>query len=245
MQSPTDGSGLFSLFAAAPGLGVALHAADGTILYVNETIVRRFGGGTAEEHIGRKLSDLYPAAWAEEKTALFRRVAETDERLLVRYIWDGIRVEAQYQRIPGEAGSGPRILVTVREGVTQDEHIPDGFEVVKIETSNFGPLSVLSARELEVLALIGQGKHAREIGQILGCSPRTVERHRDTLGKKLNMHDRVSLALVAQAAGLELRDVLVKHVDPLPKSPGPKSPGPKPACQAEPKPERQGIARPD
>ena len=237
-SSPED---WVALFSAAPGLGVAIHEADSTILYVNETIVRWFGGGTAEEHVGKRLVDLYPPEWARAKEALFKRVAETDERLLVRYIWDGNRVEAQYQRIPNEAGGAPRVLVTVRQGVTQDELIPEGFEVIKIDTSNFGPLKVLTPREIEVLALIGQGKTAKEIGETLGCSPRTVERPRDSIGKKLDKHDRVSLALVAQAAGLELRDAHVKHVDPIRSPPTP----PKPASEAECKPEPGRVSRPE
>lgn len=239
MPSKTYDGGYLSMFAAAPGLGVGLMSPDGTILFTNETAVRMFGGGTVEEHTGRSLADLYPREWAEEKIALLRRVAETDERLLIRYIWEGKRVEAQYQRIPAETGEEPRILVTIREGVTEDALIPEGFEVVKIDTSNFGPLSVLTPRELEVLALIGQGKSAKEIAEVLKCSPRTVERHRDSMGKKLHKRDRVNLALIAQAAGLELRDARVKHVGPMPARPPAR-----PASEAEAKPDHPGVIRP-
>lgn len=221
-----------AMFAAAPGLAVALMEPDGTILYCNETGARMFGGGTVRQHVGANLADLYPREWAMEKIALLRRVAETDERLLIRYIWEGKRVEAQYQRIPDGKGRNSRVLVTIREGVTQDDLVPDEFEIIKIDTSNFGPLSVLTPRELEVLALIGQGKSAKEIADTLGCSPRTVERHRDSIGKKLDKHDRVSLALVAHAAGLELRDARVKNVGPV-QRPAPA----RPSSQAEPKPD--------
>lgn len=240
-----------SRFAAAPGLAVALMLADGTILYVNETITRLYGGGTVEEHTGSNLADLYPREWAEEKIALLRRVAETDDRLMIRYIWEGKRIEAQYQRIPAEEEGGePRILVTVREGTTEGDLVPEGYEVVKMDTAHFGPLSVLTPRELEVLALIGHGKSAKEIAELLGCSPRTVERHRDSIGKKLDKNDRVSLALIAQAAGLELRDARVKHVGPAtPKSSTASStqsgsegraatPTPKPTSQTEVKPDQ-------
>jgi DNA-binding CsgD family transcriptional regulator len=213
MPPTEDFSVLLSVFAAAPGLGISLMAPDGKILYVNETAVQMYGGGTVEEHIGYNLAEVYSPEWAAEKIALLRRVADTDDRLLIRYIWEGKRIEAQYQRIPAEASEEPRIMVTMREGATEDSLIPDGFEIVKIDTANFGPLAVLTPRELEVLSLIGQGKSAKEIGQVLSCSPRTVERHRDSMGKKLDKHDRVSLALIAQAAGLELRDAHVKHVE--------------------------------
>ncbi len=232
------------MFSAAPGLAVSIMAVDGTILYVNETITRMYGGGTVEQHIGRNLAEVYPPEWAEEKIALLRRVAEDDDRLMIRYIWEGKRLEAQYQRIPAEDGGETRVLVTVREGTTDESLIPEGFEIVTIDTAHFGPLAVLTPRELEVLALIGHGKSAKEIADILGCSPRTVERHRDSIGKKLNKHDRVSLALIAQAAGLELRDAHVKNVGPATPTPT-TPPTQKPASQTEIKPDQVRPSHPD
>lgn len=206
---------VFERFATTAGLAVCLMETDGTIVYGNETAAKMYGGGTVEEHLGRRLDEIYPPEWAREKIALLRRVAETGERLVIRYIWDGKRVEAQYQRVDADSEGPTRILVTAREGVTDDDLLPDDFKIVTTGTANFGPLSVLSPRELEVLALIGQGKSAKQIGEILTLSPRTVERHRDSIGKKLKKHDRVSLALIAQAAGLELRDAHLTPVGPM------------------------------
>jgi DNA-binding CsgD family transcriptional regulator len=204
---------VLATLAETPGTAVAILDPQGRILFCNEYGAKMYGGGTAAEHIGRNLADLYPRDWAMEKISLLRRVAEDDDRLMIRYMWKGKRVEAQYQRIPSDGQAGLNILVTVREGVTDDADVPEGFEVVKIDTSDFGPLAVLTPREIEVLALIGQGKTAKQIGEILGCSHRTVERHRDMIGKKLNKRDRVELALIAQTAGLELRDAYVRRVD--------------------------------
>ena len=93
-----------------------------------------------------------------------------------------------------------------------DYLVPEGMEVVESGTVDLGHLAVLTPRELEVLALIGQGQSAKEIASILNCSPRTVERHRDSIGKKLDKDDRVKLALVAKAAGLELRDAQLNRI---------------------------------
>lgn len=227
-------------FATAPGLGVVLFKPDSTMLFVNETAVRLYGGGTIEEHIGRKLADLYPAEWAESRTKLLQRVAETDERLLGRTIWHGRRLEVSYQRVPDEDGDDPRVLVIIREGLTPKELLPSDVTVVDADILNLGPLSVLTPRELEVLALIGQGKSAKGIAEVLGCSPRTVERHRDSIGKKLDKRDRVSLALVARAAGLSLRDARVKHVESASRPTESK-----PGSQAEVKPEGPKVNRAD
>lgn len=228
------GGELLELFAASPGLAVGLLRLDGTIVYANETGVRMFGGGSREQHLGANLRDLYPPEWVDEKLTFLRRAAETGEPLVVRMIWEGKRLEAQYQ--PLNQDGETRILVTVREGVTEDDLLPDDVKVVESGLANFGPLSVLSPRELEVLALIGQGKSAKAIGEILELSPRTVERHRDSIGKKLRQKDRVSLALIARAAGLELRDAHLKPVGPVrPETKGGVG-GSKPASETEPKP---------
>lgn len=63
-------------------------------------------------------------------------------------------------------------------------------------------LDVLTPRELEVLALIAEGKSLAEIAQILNRSHKTIESHRLALGRKLQASNRVALARIAIAAGL-------------------------------------------
>lgn len=59
----------------------------------------------------------------------------------------------------------------------------------------------LSKRESEVLAWIGQGKTNEEIGHILGCSPRTVQKHLERIYIKLGVENRTAAAMVAIDAG--------------------------------------------
>jgi DNA-binding CsgD family transcriptional regulator len=58
-------------------------------------------------------------------------------------------------------------------------------------------LAELTARELEVLKLIGEGKTSREIGEGLFLSTRTVEWHRARLSAKLDLHQRSELVAIA------------------------------------------------
>lgn len=51
----------------------------------------------------------------------------------------------------------------------------------------------LTAREREVLQLIGEGHTNQEIADILAISIKTVETHRAQLRRKLNIHDRAGL----------------------------------------------------
>jgi len=49
------------------------------------------------------------------------------------------------------------------------------------------PIGRLSNRELQVLSLIGRGLSSREAGETLGVSVKTVESHRQSLKRKLNL----------------------------------------------------------
>jgi DNA-binding NarL/FixJ family response regulator len=55
----------------------------------------------------------------------------------------------------------------------------------------------LSARELEVLQLVIRGRSAKEIGDILHLSAKTVEFHKYRMMKKLGLHTTIELARYA------------------------------------------------
>ena len=62
--------------------------------------------------------------------------------------------------------------------------------------SRFG----ITAREAEVLLWIGRGKTNKDIGEILGLSPRTVNKHLEQIYAKLGVENRASAALKAAEA---------------------------------------------
>lgn len=55
------------------------------------------------------------------------------------------------------------------------------------------PVDRLSNRELQVMSLIGRGLSSRETAQMLGVSVKTVESHRQSLKRKLNLPTNVQL----------------------------------------------------
>jgi DNA-binding CsgD family transcriptional regulator len=55
----------------------------------------------------------------------------------------------------------------------------------------------LTAREAEVLLWIARGKANRDIGQILGLSPRTVNKHLEQIYAKLGVENRTAAAALA------------------------------------------------
>jgi two-component system response regulator NreC len=60
---------------------------------------------------------------------------------------------------------------------------------------------VLTSREREVLIQIAEGYTNREIAEMLVISPKTVDRHRENIMHKLNLHNRVGLVKYAIEKG--------------------------------------------
>jgi DNA-binding CsgD family transcriptional regulator len=53
----------------------------------------------------------------------------------------------------------------------------------------------LTKRELEVVEWIAAGKRNAEIGQILGCSSRTVQKHVQHILEKLHLETRIAVCI--------------------------------------------------
>jgi DNA-binding NarL/FixJ family response regulator len=60
----------------------------------------------------------------------------------------------------------------------------------------------LTSREMEILQLVAEGKANKETSDELHISIKTVEKHRQSLMKKLDIHDTASLTRYAIAAGI-------------------------------------------
>jgi len=86
----------------------------------------------------------------------------------------------------------PNISEKVLEGYLE------GKKSVKSSTS----WDTLSQREREVLELIAKHLKNKDIAQYLGISPKTVEKHRTNLMKKLDLHSTALLTAFAIEKGL-------------------------------------------
>ena len=65
----------------------------------------------------------------------------------------------------------------------------------------------MSSREVEVIQLIAEGHANKQIAAALGISTKTVEKHRDHLMRKLDIHDTAGLTRYAIEAGIIECDV--------------------------------------
>lgn len=64
------------------------------------------------------------------------------------------------------------------------------------------PSEELTPREREILTCIAEGMTNREIAETLVISAKTVDRHRENIMRKLNLHNRVELVKYAIEKGL-------------------------------------------
>lgn len=61
---------------------------------------------------------------------------------------------------------------------------------------------LLSEREQQIFRLVVEGHSTRQIGDLLYVSPKTVEKHRSNIIKKLELHDPLSMAKFAMRIGI-------------------------------------------
>ena len=69
-------------------------------------------------------------------------------------------------------------------------------------TDGESPASPLTEREEQVVKLIAEAQTNQQIAEQLVISPKTVDRHRTNILRKLGMHDRVELTRYAIRRGL-------------------------------------------
>lgn len=78
----------------------------------------------------------------------------------------------------------------------------DAFATAPQRTPDPARLSVLSEREREVLALVGEGLSNQEIAERLYLSPLTAKTHVSRMMQKLGARDRAQLVVIAFQTGL-------------------------------------------
>jgi PAS domain S-box-containing protein len=198
---------LWDAFTQEPGIGVTILTLEGEIAYANAEAVKMFLG--REDHVtGRNIEELTPPELAAQTLEKGKRCLEEDRSFSSRIVWRGRQTISSYHPLKeDQAGEPDRFLIISR--------LAPGEEAEADFTSEFvdlGELSALTPRELEVLALIGQGLRIADIAGILHRSERTIEKHRESIGRKLNRTDRVQLALIASRAGLRVEDAKLKRL---------------------------------
>jgi len=203
---------IYEILNTDPGTGIHVADRNGVLLYINEAAIRFFfqEGVVQKDIIGKNgIENGFPKEWVDERVAMIREIEQTGEEQLLRTVWQGRQQFSWFRPLEQEEGEDFRVLVVTRRvggGEEADLLLDSEMTVVKSTVTGLGDLAVLTKREIEVLALIGQGLKAKEIAAIMNRSVKTIENHRISLGNKLQKSNKVELALIAREAGLMVDD---------------------------------------
>ena len=210
---------IWNNFTSDPTTGVAISSVDGVNLYINEQSIRIFfeDARTPESVLGKSMVEMgFPEEWAKERLKLFEQIQETGKALLLRTVWHGKQQFSWMSLIASDKeGEQDRILVITRRVAAGEEarHILEGqYEVFNSNLIRLGALESLTPRELEILALLGQNMTIKEIAGALFRSVKTIENHRESIGRKLQKTRGIELANIAQSAGLVVEDSTRKRI---------------------------------
>jgi DNA-binding CsgD family transcriptional regulator len=161
----------------------------------------------------RQHADFHPPEFVQERLALINRVLKENKPLAIGHIYHGRSINSIIWPIRDRTPPYNRVLVVSRPGPTReiDEIVPNAIETVATNYIGLGPLDVLTQRELEVAVLIGHGMSVPGTAQVLHRSPKTVERHKEAIAKKLRMHSQAQLVQAITTMGLKLEDTALKR----------------------------------
>lgn len=152
--------------------------------------------------VGRTMYEGFTPEFVDERTGFMRRALTTGQPVVVDGIIQGVLRRCTYRPIKSQHSRAECVL-NVGRTLSAEQRQKDGVQgVVRAAVDDLGELSGLTARELEILGLIGRGMTTAEIADQLRRSVKTVEWHRVSLGDKLRAGNRVELARIALRAGL-------------------------------------------
>jgi DNA-binding CsgD family transcriptional regulator len=204
-QPPKDP--VWSALIDDTNLPVAVVDVSGTIEFANPAAAKLLGVELSLV-AGKQLKDVFSLDLATERLGLIREAASTGRAVTVEGMIKGRMMRSVYRPM-ASPGQSPRVLIVSRLAATGGAQ--EG--VVQSRANESGALASLTARELEILKLIGVGLSTADIAKKLGRSVKTVEWHRVSLGDKLGVTNRVELARIAIAAGLVSLDEPAKRAE--------------------------------
>lgn len=167
-----------------------------------------FGARTALDTTGRCLL-------ATDETGQILWCTPQAEQLLAARLLDGTQLDPEIagrlSRLRQETGTGAK-CITLDIGTRRLECLylsragPDEF-LYRLTEANpaegaeaLKEALALTAREAEVLVWLAAGKSNRDISDILGISPRTVNKHLERIFTKLGVENRAAAAVIAVRA---------------------------------------------
>jgi DNA-binding CsgD family transcriptional regulator len=188
---------------------VSIVREDGLVCFNIQAVSDLFRPGMRPEQvIGANIRDGGPREFFDERIALMHDLAREEEHGVVCDVWQGRQFLTQLRLLPAERGESLRKFLIIHQEVSGRASPSAEPDLIwyEPELQDLGLLALLSRRELEVLALVGQGLSAPQIAERLHRSEDTINTHKASLLRKLSCSNAIQLALIAQRAGLTIDD---------------------------------------
>jgi len=204
---------LSGILGADRRVSIGVIDRQGTFMMLNAFAAKPYGVDDPSKLYGKNIGDYVTGIWVEELLGFVRRCIKEDTKITILLMSGGFRIRTQLVPIrtsPGDAQAScvlvmsEEIKAQIYEQIVSDP--PDDEVVVHSELVSLGPLDVLSTRELEVLALMREGLRTKEIADRLHRSLSTILKHRESIGRKLKLHDRSEMIELANIAVLQVED---------------------------------------
>jgi DNA-binding NarL/FixJ family response regulator len=135
----------------------------------------------------------------------------------VRVVFLTMHREVSYARRALEAGAlgyvlkhsaAAELVDAIRAALDGKKYVSPKLAAEVIEDINHAredegdPVAALTPRQREILQLLAEGRSAKEIGDVLAISPRTVEFHKYQMMETLQIHTSAELILFAIKNGI-------------------------------------------
>ncbi|MCC5823623.1 MAG: LuxR C-terminal-related transcriptional regulator [Phycisphaerales bacterium] len=153
-----------------------------------------------ERMLGTRLADFMTPEQARDREETMRITLRTGRMAAHQQFWVGKRwLSRVWPLDPNYFGhKGVFVLITR----LTDSFDLGGAEVRLAREADFGPLDILSPRELEVLYYLATGMTVADVARTLFRSEKTIGRHTENIHRKMGYANRAQLVREAVESGL-------------------------------------------
>lgn len=181
------------------GISMAIFDQSNTLKQANERWLRDHGLELTTAS-GTAAMRCWPADDANERVGMINRARTTGVAILFHEQQDGRRVETAIVPL----ASADVMLLSSSTGFDRSAwptRLPQP-ELVGAAAEAANRAQSLSKREREVFGLLASGMTIKQVAESLDRSEKTIEGHRDSIYRKLNVSNRAEIAILAMEAGL-------------------------------------------
>jgi DNA-binding CsgD family transcriptional regulator len=192
----------FAPFDGFPGTCAAARDASMKLLWCNDEYCK-YHNRSREELLGTNLDSLFTPEMAREREEMIRPVLEEGRIATYAQLSRGARWLTRVWPLDPKAFNTKGVFIVLNQSSVRRDGMSDPAHAVQLaRCADLGDLEVLTPREMEVFYYLAAGMTVADIGELMHRSPKTVERHLESLHRKMGFKNRAELVRLAVERGL-------------------------------------------